>query len=420
MGQDQYQDPYQDRDEYYDVNGQPISEEEYKRLNNVGVPSAEANARLPELSYKESGLPPTPVVEAPVNYRDLLYKKLTAMANKDTSADAQAMADAQNAAASSQAQLLMLEGATNIGRAGLNQDLAKGAFAGAQDLAKQQLNDYLTKRKAERDAEYDKLQNVKALVDLEQLQAKSDAAQKAGLTPRRVETWIGEKGEPLYEIPGKPGFVTSNLQPYTGKPKSFKQEGVNIQLGGLEERKKSGERAEQRFAWNKETKLIDRVGDLGKELNKAGESQYTMYRDDVLSNMKSAESAYGPLDSIAPAWILKPEGEKFRGAVARLIAPLRKDLFGATLTTNEQSAFDTMVGTGKGMSIAAFKHAINKLIAAKDHQINSIKSYDPDATQVYEQQRSGGFVKAPESGAAPDQTVKKKRKFNPATGQWET
>ena len=353
------------------------------------------------------------------DYRKLLNDKLLAIINGDQAkVDAAALEDQTRQAQSATAQANMMGGADMAGRALMGARAEKDPYAQVDQSGKQQLQDYLVQRKAARDSESDKFQAVKEMVDLEQAQAKSSEAQKSLLTPKRVDTWIGEKGEPLYEVTGTPGFVTSDLKPYSGKPKSFKQEGVNIQLGGLEEKKKSGERSEKRFEWNKDTKLIDRIGDLGKELNKAGESQYIPYRNDVINHIRSAESAYGPIDSIKPIWMLGPEGQKFRSSVARLIAPLRKDLFGATLTGNEQAAFDTMVGTGKGMHMSSFKAALNKLIEAKDNQINSIKSYDPDATQIYEKQRSGEFLK-PNEAQVPT-TQKKVRKFNPATGQWES
>jgi hypothetical protein len=243
---------------------------------------------------------------------------------------------------------------------------------------KQKVMDYL---KMSREGEEDAVK-----LSMEQEKLEQGKVVKPQL-PALSDKVVGSDGAPLYTAPGQ-GLMTQDpktgtFTPYTGKPKVLRNEQLNINLGGLNERKKANKRGQERLNWDINTKINERVTKVGKALTEAGAPQYEVYKQDFLNQEDVAGKAYGRLASLPDTWMLTDEGQQFRGSVERLIAPIRKDLFGATLTGNEQASFNTMLGTGKGMSMAAFKRSLDKLIEAKDEQLEGIRSYDEDAYEIY-------------------------------------
>jgi hypothetical protein len=331
--------------------------------------------------------------EIPQSKRDWLYQKLMSGASRENT-DAADLAAVQNQAAQQAAGLGVIEAGATIGKALAGGGPQGPATTQAQAANRQGLEDYLKRKQLERNAEYDKLQYVKELADLETAENRANLeVQKTGL-PKLVENWIGEKGEPLYTIPSKPGFITSDGLPYTGKPKSFKQEGVNIQLGNLDVKKDSLEIQKDRLAesmrrngWSEGQATDKRAFVIGKELNEEGASMFNSVAPGIeaVLNKKGEIPGYGKVEGAFNQWFLSDKANAFRSQVQQLLAPIRKGLFGATLTGNELEAFQQFSSTGKGYSEADLRSGLTRIINAQRQKFRDIEAMDPQGAALYKQ-----------------------------------
>lgn len=253
---------------------------------------------------------------------------------------------------------------------------------------------------------------------LDQVRAKAMASKEATL-PKFAEssTTLTKDGKPLWKKEGEIGYFLPSGEKYTGETKSVP--GTRLELtasgqAGTQKRFETGladrrDRWEKQFGWNKTKDLNSRVSELQKRLTTGNVAGYEVAKKNVLDNLGSADMAYGRIESLEPGWMLSEKGAKFRGDVARLISPIRKELFGATLTEGEERAFRDMVGTGRGMPLNVFIDSLNKLIEAQDAENEALKTYDPQATQELNIRREGGYVKAPKQGNSSFTDDDKKR-----------
>lgn len=361
----------------------------------------------------------------PVKYdKDLLYKMLLEKATRQNT-DAAELAAVNREAAQQRVGLGIIGAGETIGRALAGAAPAKGSLEPYQQGIDQRVQDYLKQKQLERNAEYDKFQAVKELADL---QPKPAPVEKVDLS-----NYVGiEDGKevPILRGPGGIGLVSA----VTGKPLSnwkwkpmtqYQQLQGDLGRQNLELRSKKFDLDVERFGWNKDMKVVDRANKIGKALSEAGEPEFEGAKTRVLSTLARFNQdlpGKGRLGSVLPTYLNTDEGQKLRVDIQALITPIRKGYYGTALSSHELKNFEDMTATGKGYSEEAFKYAINTLIADKEAAINSVKARDPDAYKIYEQQRQGMFVKAPagqQGQINQAQTPKKKRKFNPQTGQWE-
>jgi hypothetical protein len=355
--------------------------------------------------------------EIPQSKRDWLYQKLMSGATRENT-DAADLAAVQNQAAQQAAGLGVIEAGATIGKALAGGGPQGPATTQAQAANRQGLEDYLKRKQLERNAEYDKLQYVKELADLE---PKPTSAGNVDLT--QYVGIEGGKEVPMLRGPGGIGLISA----VTGKPLAdwkwkpmtqYQQLQGDLGQRNLDLRGKKYDLDVERFGWNKDMKTVDRANKIGKALTESGEPEFEGAKARVLSAMARFNQdipGKGRLGSILPTYLNTDEGQKFKADIQALITPIRKGYYGSALTATELKNFEDMTATGKGYSEEAFKYALNQLIVDKESAINSVKARDPDAYKIYEQQRQGMFVKSPAgqpTSAAPStMSVDKKKRL---------
>ena len=323
-----------------------------------------------------------------ISDRDRLIQYLRQKAEQQNTeaADLEAV---QQDIANKQATVGMLEGGSTITNAAFGVKNDPNAYATAKTANQQMLTDYLNKKKAERNLEWDKFQAVKELADLEQAKQRADIAKKR---EDRME--------------------------------KYQLDSLGLGKERLELSKKKHELDLNKFGWNQDMKEVDRARKVGKALVDIGEPEFTSAAGRVQSRLADFDRdipGRGRLGSVFPTWINSDEAQQFKADVQALLTPIRKGYYGSALTATELKNFEDMTATGRGYSEAAFKYALNTLIQDKQRAIDSVKAQDPKGYNLYETQRSGGFVKAPESATQQQMpTQKKTRVFDPATGQWKS
>jgi hypothetical protein len=335
----------------------------------------------------------TPV---PQMSRKELYDYL--MRRRDPSADIAI----QERANQEQLQLGLLQAANTMGQAavGSNRPVNDQPFEQMQANAGQRVKDYLMAKKAREDEAIQREQIAAKLIE-------KPAAPKIEIP----QGFMGEENGqlvPLMPNPNGAGYIsTITHQPVTKYRYKPMGEGEAGRLKNAEEntgiRRNQAELAVEKFGWSKDKNLIDRTSSMGKYLVNVNEPQFDSAKSRVLAKMSQFKDipGYGRDASWFSNWIQTGEGQQFRSDIEKLVAPVRKGLYGSALTEHELVSFQTMSGTGKGFSEDSFRHAVETLIADKDREVGSVKARDPEAYKVYETQRSGGFVNAPAPVAAP-------------------
>ena len=283
------------------------------------------------------------VARPPTSDRERLLQYLREKANR-TSSSGPEMAAIQSEANTQRAMIGALEGANTIFQSSLGNKVDPNAYATAKANVPTPLNDYLARRKAERDAESDKFQAVKEMADLE------SSASKAGLGKDYTNIEIGSDGK-FHKVVKKVDAAGKVVQTVDlGRATEF-ETGQSNKAQEMDIRQKEAkDRNEYRGVLTdlKKQGLTTKIAD---EFNKSGVTDAEVLLpklDNLLIKTPEGENipGFGRLESSLPGVFATDEGNNNRMLVEALAAPIRKANFGTAQSKGESANFLKQIGSG--------------------------------------------------------------------------
>ena len=345
------------------------------------------------------------VARPPTSDRERLMQYLRDKANRESTSVPE-MAAIQNEANTQRAMIGALEGANTIFQGSLGNKVDPNAYATAKANVSTPLNDYLARRKAERDSESDKFQAVKEMADLE------SAANRTGAVKEYPNIEPGTDGR-LHKVIkkiGPGGTVTQTVD--LGVATEFEIEQSNktkdYQLKMAEANRREGAQ---------ETKEAQKASDALLKYNIPGqENALNIVKKNMVVNPDTGEAKIpgfsgdkfeqGGLYLRMKADKLEPKELETRSAFQRLANQELKSQSGAAVTDPEYRRFLTAIQAGSWFDFTPAQVA--NYTGMLEQEITKKKDLIANVSQRGYQKVTGGDKTPP--AATPNLSDKERRR----------